>query len=217
VKLYTIRASRYGARCLIQIAAKGLPVEVEILPYPIPESYSEVNPFRMVPALDIGGSVLIETNVICEYLEDLHQGRALRPADALDLARMRLLTRLFESYYDAGMLEMYKLLDKSAPRIQANVDRSYDSIDKSLKLMKLHMDGPHYAIGQTLTLADCALVPPLHQSRIMLDALGYPDPLAGHPEIMAYYENTAQDEFIAPVLRDMEDYLAGWLADWRKL
>jgi glutathione S-transferase len=52
--------------------------------------YLALNPKAVVPTLDHDGHVLIESNVIAEYLDDAFSGPALIPTDALAKARMRL-------------------------------------------------------------------------------------------------------------------------------
>ena len=52
--------------------------------------YLALNPKAVVPTLDHDGRVLIESNVIAEYLDDAFDGPALAPDDAMAKARMRL-------------------------------------------------------------------------------------------------------------------------------
>ncbi len=52
--------------------------------------YLALNPKAVVPTLDHDGNVLIESNVIIEYLDDAFAGPSLSPADALAKASMRL-------------------------------------------------------------------------------------------------------------------------------
>lgn len=52
--------------------------------------YVKLNPNQVVPTLVHGGAVVIESNVICEYIDDAWPHLSLRPADAAGRARMRL-------------------------------------------------------------------------------------------------------------------------------
>jgi len=56
--------------------------------------YLALNPNGVVPTLIDHGRAIIESAVICEYLEDAYPGTPLRPADPLDRAEMRLWTML---------------------------------------------------------------------------------------------------------------------------
>lgn len=52
--------------------------------------YVKLNPKGVVPALDHDGRVVIESNVIIEYLEDVFPAIRLRPQDAFAAAQMRI-------------------------------------------------------------------------------------------------------------------------------
>jgi glutathione S-transferase len=55
--------------------------------------YLKLNPNGVVPTLRHGDEVIIESNVINEYIDDAFDGPALRPATAAGRARMRLWTK----------------------------------------------------------------------------------------------------------------------------
>jgi glutathione S-transferase len=53
-------------------------------------AYTALNPKAVVPTLDHGGHIVIESNIILEYLEDVFPEPVLRPADPLARSTMRL-------------------------------------------------------------------------------------------------------------------------------
>jgi glutathione S-transferase len=55
--------------------------------------YLALNPNGVVPTLVDRGNVIIESTIICEYLEDAWSALPLRPADPLARARMRAWTQ----------------------------------------------------------------------------------------------------------------------------
>ena len=55
--------------------------------------YLKLNPKAVVPTLIHDGQVLVESTVICEYLDDEFQHVRLKPAKSMDRARMRLWTK----------------------------------------------------------------------------------------------------------------------------
>jgi glutathione S-transferase len=55
--------------------------------------YLKLNPNAVVPTLVDDGTVIIESTVICEYLDDAYPEPRLKPADAVGRARMRLWTK----------------------------------------------------------------------------------------------------------------------------
>ena len=55
--------------------------------------YTKLNPKRVVPTLVHDDTVVIESNVICEYLDDAFEARPVRPSSPAKLAQMRLWTK----------------------------------------------------------------------------------------------------------------------------
>lgn len=58
-----------------------------------PEYIAKFNPLGVVPTLIDDGTVIFESNVILEYLDDAYPEVALRPSDPKQRARMRLWTK----------------------------------------------------------------------------------------------------------------------------
>jgi len=65
--------------------------------------YVALNPNQLVPTLVHRGRPVIESNVICEYLDDIQPDPALRPADAYARARMRLWTKQLDEGVHAAV------------------------------------------------------------------------------------------------------------------
>ena len=214
MKLYTMGGSRYGSRCLIQIAAKGLNIPVELLSFPLPENFAAISPLKLVPVLEVDGNYLLESQGICEYFEDLGKGPSLRPKDPYDCAKMRLLIRLFELYYDPHVLKIYHLvmsqqMPQQMPQQKPTtaITAIMEDVKSALNLIATYLDDQQYAVGSTLSLADCALMPPFFQMTILCSMLGLDDPVAGQKTISGYFEKTRRDPHVAQVLKDMEPYL----------
>jgi glutathione S-transferase len=63
--------------------------------------YLALNPNGVIPTLVHDGNVVIESTVISEYLDDAFPAHPLRPADALNRARLRLWTKREDTIHDA--------------------------------------------------------------------------------------------------------------------
>ncbi len=83
MKLYSNTASPFGRKCKIIAHELGLTLEiVRTLPVQDP-AFRRVNPLGKIPALVLeDGSVLFDSPVICEYLNDRGGGKFF-PADTL--------------------------------------------------------------------------------------------------------------------------------------
>jgi glutathione S-transferase len=60
--------------------------------------YLKLNPNAVVPTLVHDGEVLVESTVICEYLDDAFPARPLKPRISLDRARMRMWTKAVDEH-----------------------------------------------------------------------------------------------------------------------
>jgi len=63
-------------------------------------AYLKLNPNGVVPTLVHDGQVLIESTVICEYLDDAFAEHPLRPANAMGRARVHLWTKREDYIHD---------------------------------------------------------------------------------------------------------------------
>lgn len=64
--------------------------------------YLKLNPNAVVPTLVDAGKVIIESTVICEYLDDAYPERPLRPEAAHERAQMRLWTKQLDESVHAA-------------------------------------------------------------------------------------------------------------------
>ncbi len=208
---YNYAASPYSARCRIQIYAKDLPVKIETLAPPFPDWFLKLNPLKKLPALDIDGFILPESEVICEYLEDLGKGPSLRPDDPKERARMRLFSRLSDLYLMPCVGKLVPFL-RGTPRDEAVITAAAADIDKGLRDLAHFGLGQRYAVGGKLSLADCSLMPGFMGLRGIFGALKLADPLAKVSAASAYYDATANDPHITRVLGEMSEALKAMMA-----
>jgi glutathione S-transferase len=112
MKLFNADLSPYSARVRIALYAKGLPVEIVSPPGGTGSAeFKRLNPTGKVPALEDGGGVVVESEVICEYLDDRYPLPALRPADPLARARMRALSRFADLYLSPPLTALFGQMD----------------------------------------------------------------------------------------------------------
>ena len=99
MKLYGSLASPYVARVVLVARYKKLELPLEMPADGIKSpAYLAKNPFGKMPTLEHDGRCLIESQVICEYLEDLYPNPTILPGDALSRAAARTVTRVAELY-----------------------------------------------------------------------------------------------------------------------
>jgi glutathione S-transferase len=100
LKLYGFDVSNYYNMLKLAMAIKGIEYEA-VITYPnqTPE-YLAICPTGKVPALQTDDGVLIETNVIIEYLDELHPETPLISGSAYERARIRELMKIVELYIE---------------------------------------------------------------------------------------------------------------------
>ncbi|MBF7073569.1 glutathione S-transferase family protein [Glaciecola sp. MH2013] len=100
LKLYGFDVSNYYNMLKLAMDLKGIDYEA-VLTYPnqSPE-YLAVCPTGKVPALQTSDGILIETNVIMEYLDSLNQQHPLYPGSSYEQARIKELVKMIELYIE---------------------------------------------------------------------------------------------------------------------
>jgi ganglioside-induced differentiation-associated protein 1 len=97
LELYHHGSSVCAAKVRLALAEKALPWTGHYLDLLKGEqflpAFLRINPKAMVPALVHDGRIVIESTVICEYLEQVFPQRPIYPADAYDRAQVRIWTK----------------------------------------------------------------------------------------------------------------------------
>lgn len=98
LKLYHFGDSLCSIKVRYALEEKGLDYEgqfVDLMRFEnLDPGYLKLNPNGVVPTIDNDGRVVIESTVINEYVDDVFDGPALKPADPYERARMRIFTKM---------------------------------------------------------------------------------------------------------------------------
>jgi glutathione S-transferase len=100
LKLYGFDVSNYYNMIKLAMAIKGIEYEA-VITYPNQTTeYLAICPTGKVPALATDDGVLIETNVILEYLDEVSPNIPLISGSAFERARIRELMKMIELYIE---------------------------------------------------------------------------------------------------------------------
>jgi len=201
LKLYQADWSPFPTRVRLVLYAKNIPFEPIYppgfdQPREMRDAYRKINPMGRIPALVLeDGSVLPESEVICEYLEDAYPEPSLRPADAYGRARVRLMARLCDIY---AVMAMVPLFDASGQRRKdwkwERIDRALTELRGALGYLEHYAGVSGYAYGSSLTQADGALIPILMLSFEWAPELfDRPDPQSDLPKLASYWRAIGND------------------------
>ncbi len=105
--LYHLEHSTCSQKVRLVLAEKGLGYESRIMDWQKTEHLSDwylaLNPNAVVPTLTHHGKAVVDSSVICEYLDEAFPARPLTPVDPLERARMRSWMRYFEEVPTAAI------------------------------------------------------------------------------------------------------------------
>ena len=141
--------------------------------------YLALNPQGLVPALDIGGTILTQSPAILEWLEATYPEPRLLPADPMEAAIVRGIAAAIGC--DIHPVNNLRILDTLRGEFGATPDQVKDWIGRWIgqgfaalePLIARHGDG--FAFGGRPTLADCYLVPQVYAAeRFSVDLSSYP-------------------------------------------
>lgn len=213
MKLYSNDLSPFASRPRLAIYAKDLPVHILPPPGDLKSAeYLAINPMGKIPALVLDdGTVIPESDTIVEYLADAFPASGLRPTKPADIARARLIARVAELYVMASGGALFGQMNP-ATRDAKVVEESFTKLESGLEHLNLFMTEDAYAVGDSVTTADCALVPMLMFVGVFGMVFGRGDLLAKHTKVAAYWGRIQQDPAAAKVLGEMQAALKARMA-----
>ncbi len=102
IKVIGSYISPYVRKVLVFLETKGIEYEIDpIAPFVGNDEFARLSPLKRVPVLIDGELVLIDSSVICQYLEDKYPTPSLYPRDIAARARARWL----EEYADTRLAD----------------------------------------------------------------------------------------------------------------
>lgn len=174
MKLYDFLPCPFGQKVRIILAEKGLSYELIEVDLTQGEQrkpdFLRLNPFARVPVLVDEETIVYDSTIIAEYLEDEYPEPPLLPA--IGASAMRARARIWEDFADTSftpqvgqlMGEMYK---PESERDPARVQRLQRSVERVLDFLNHELQGQEYLAAQ-FSVADIGFVPRL----VLLKELG---------------------------------------------
>lgn len=155
LELYTHPMSPCAQKVRIVLAEKGIDwtkhhVELSQKENLRPE-YLKLNPLGVVPTLVHEGKPVIESSIICEYLEDTFAGTSLKPYDSYAVAKMRYWMKHVDVklHPSCGALQWPLvmrpgLMEKTEEERQALLDKIPEKPrrERQKRLVKFGLDAP---------------------------------------------------------------------------
>jgi len=207
--LHGSAGSPYVARVTMQGYAKGLDIELRSAALGTPE-FQAMNPIGKMPVLEHDGFILPESLLICEYLEDLHPTPSLLGATPRERAQVRLIPRTLDLYC-AGLFPLLRAGADPSYKIDEAAERA--GLAKGLAALEHFLRPDGFAARDSLSLADCALVPWLYYGKML--ALRGDETLKRYPKLTRYTETIAADPIAQRVWAEMDKAFRTFMAKWK--
>lgn len=175
MKLYGFFRSGTSHRLRIALNLKGvsyeqIPVDLRREEH-LAQPYRAINPQQLVPALDIGGLVMIQSPAIIEWLEERYPDPALLPTDADERAHVRALAAIIgcdiHPVNNRRVLERLRHgfgADEAAVNAwcQAWIEAGFDAFEA---LIEARGRAGRFSHGERVTMADVYLIPQVESAR----------------------------------------------------
>lgn len=206
LELVSFKTCPFVQRAAIVLHEKAVPFKITYIDQTSkPDWLLKISPLGKVPLLKVDDTVLFESAVIVEYLDEVYPPR-LHPADALRRAHNRawieFSSTLLSSQFQMLMSPERAAFDTAAVRFGELLDRLEAELG----------EGPFFN-GATLALVDCAFAPLFMRMTIMEPYLGL-GAFAPRPRIQAWSELLlARAAVQRSVVPDFAELLIG---SWRK-
>jgi len=154
LKLYGFDVSNYYNMIKLAMALKGIEYEaVTTYPNQTPE-YLAISPTGKVPALQTEQGVLVETNVILEYLDEIAPQTPLYPTEPFARAKVKELVKLIELYIELPARRCHTEAFWGVPVDENTKKEVKRALFNGAQSLARAADFAPFIAGDTLTAAD---------------------------------------------------------------
>jgi len=175
MKLYDFLPCPFGQKVRIILAEKGLSYDLIQVDLTQGEQrrpdFLRLNPFGRVPVLVDEDTIIYDSTIIAEYLEDEYPEPPLLPA--IDASALRARARIWEDFADTSFTPqvgqlMAEMSKPESERDPARLQRLQRSVERVLDFLNHELQGQEFLASQ-FSVADIGFVPRL----VVLRELGF--------------------------------------------
>jgi len=163
IKLYDFKSSPNCQRVKVVLAEKNLvydtvPIDLRKQEQKTPE-YLKLNPYGKVPVLTDDSTVLYESLIINEYLDEKYPNPPLMPKDPASRAKARILVDYGMAHFDSAYQKLrVELMKDPKEQSQPIIDGAKSDLKKLLQRFEDEIGEQPYLMGD-FSLVDADLIP----------------------------------------------------------
>jgi len=163
IKLYDFKSSPNCQRVKVVLGEKNLPYEIVPIDLRKQEQktpeYLKLNPYGKVPVLTDDATVLYESCIINEYLDEKYPNPPLMPKDLSKKAKARILIDYGFAHFDSPYQKLRMELTKDPKeQNQQVIDSAKSDLKKLLQRFENEIGDQQYLMGD-FSLVDADLIP----------------------------------------------------------
>ena len=187
IKLCGFHVSNYHNKVRLALLEKGVAFEEDASCRPSQkEAWIARSPMGKVPILEVDGTTLTESQVICEYLEDAYPEKPLYPKDPIARAKVRELVTHIEWHMEMVARRLYlqaffggTVTDEVKQAVEKELSRGVRTLQALVRF-------DPFIAGKVLTLADCVAFVHLPLVSLSTKLVLGRDMLEGLPQMKDY-------------------------------
>ncbi len=167
IKLYDFLPCPFGQKVRIVLAEKSLSYELVSVDITRGEhrrpEFLRLNPYGKVPVLVDEDTVVYDSTIINEYLDDEYPDPPILPR--IEFSSLRARARLFEDFADTSFTPpvgqlMAEMAKAEGERDQNRLQRLHQTIDRVLDYVNRELQSQHFLAGD-FSVADIGFLPRL--------------------------------------------------------
>ena len=166
INLYSDSRCPFSHRARIVLNKKDMDFKIIDVNINLRQDLMILNPYNETPVLvdDIDKNnkkkdlVLLDTNIICEYIDERFPHPQLMPIEPSERARLRMLMHHFER----ELFTHVRYLDNNLnnPKTKKDLDKTRKAISAVLdNLSQVFLNNAQYVFGNSFSLLDAAILP----------------------------------------------------------
>ncbi len=195
MKLIASLTSPFARKIRILLAEKNIPCELVVdIPWNADTQVPHYNPLGKIPVLvRDDGSTLFDSRVIADYLEQAFPEPSFIPQGGEAYIQVKRWEALADGVSDAAATVFLERKREAGQQNPEWIARQLGKIELGIKTLALELSDREFCVGQSLSLADLALVSTLGYLDLRFPEIAW---RLHYPNLAAFYQRLSLRESV---------------------